>query len=96
METLKKQELFWDFDVDVLDAKAHKHFIIERILARGDLDDVQWAMRCYGAEELKRVVLSNHSLDKKSQAFWCLYFNINPTACTRNQSMKLPSAFSQR
>lgn len=96
METLQKQELFWDFDLDALDVEAHKHFIIERILARGDLDDVQWATRRYGAEELKHVVLSNQTLDKKSQTFWCLYFNINPTVCMRNQSMKLPGAFSQR
>ena len=96
METLKKTSLFWDVDLKNLDAESHKGFIVERILLFGNIEDFRWARDHYGEKEIKNILLANRTLDKKSQNFWCLYFNINQKLCIRNQSTKRQSLFWKR
>lgn len=80
--------LFWDCDMKDIDVKKHARFIIERILSRGEVEDFSWAKKTYGDANLKEVVIQNPTLDKRSQNFWCSYFHIRPTVCTRNPSNK--------
>ncbi|PIZ00457.1 hypothetical protein COY62_02480 [bacterium (Candidatus Howlettbacteria) CG_4_10_14_0_8_um_filter_40_9] len=96
METLKKTSLFWDVELKTLDAEKHKKFIIERILLFGNVEDFRWARDFYGEKCIKDVVISNRTLDRKSQNFWCQYFNINQKLCIRNQSTKRQSLFWKR
>ena len=97
MKTLQKQQLFWDVDLKEIDPVKHRDFIIERILERGDEDDFKWVLDFYGTEAIKKVFLEKiENLDPRSQNFWCLYFNLNPSECIPKPSMKKQSAFSQR
>jgi len=96
METLKKQHLFWDVDLEKMDSAKNKRFIIERILARGNLDDFRWAFSFFKKELIKDVLINAKSLDAKSQNFWCLYFNLDKLKCTQNQLTKKQSAFWMR
>jgi len=48
METLEKQELFWDVNLSQIDKNANKQFILKRILQFGDLEDLHWALMIYG------------------------------------------------
>ena len=93
MPTLKKVNLFWDVDHTMLDATKHRRFIVERILGRGDIDDLRWAEVTYGAETIKEVVCSARSLDRRSLNFWQLYFSITPSVCIPKSSRKAQSAF---
>jgi hypothetical protein len=94
MKTIQKQGLFWDVNLGELDEKKHSDFIIQRILERGDLDDLQWAMVMYGDEVVRNIFLKNFmKVDSKSQNFWCLFFNINKLECIQNQSTKKQSLF---
>jgi hypothetical protein len=87
MESIQKQGLFWDVNLNELDEKKHSSFITQRILERGDLDDLRWAMDFYGKDFIEDAFLKNSmKMDLKSQNFWCLYFNINKFKCIRNQS----------
>ena len=90
------QTLFWDCDVRDLDPSKHARFIIERVLSRGEVEDFGWVKKTYGEEKIKEVVFSNRTLDKKSQNFWCSYFSINQSACTRNLSNKKQGLFWRR
>ena len=81
METLLKPTLFWDCDLKQLDLSKNARFIIERVLAYGEVADFVWIKKTYGLEKIKEVFLHNRTLDKRSQSFWCLYFNI---PCTQN------------
>ena len=76
--------LFWDCDVQQIDLEKNARFVIERVLAYGKVQDFDWLKKTYGLEKIKEVLLYNRTLDKRSQNFWCLYFNINPKLCTRN------------
>lgn len=94
METLQKQYLFWDVDLKGLDSLKHRDFIVSRILALGNSDDFQWAVRQYGKEVIGKIFLKNiKKLDPKSQNFFCAYFNLNKNQCIRKQLMRKPGAF---
>ena len=84
METLKKQNLFWD--ITAIDPKKDSRFVIERILMFGDKEDFRWANDFYGPATIKEVLKKSRNLDKKSLSFWCQFFNINEDECILNQS----------
>lgn len=91
-----RQSLFWDVDPKTIDPQKHARYIIERVLLRGDVEDFRRVMETYGEEKIKESVLQNKTLDKRSQNFWCLYFNIKPSLCTKNQSTLKQSPFWTR
>ncbi|MBI5470629.1 hypothetical protein HY968_04940 [Candidatus Kaiserbacteria bacterium] len=74
MKTLQKVALFWDVDREKLDPNQSADFIIKRILAYGDVDDVKFALTTYGAARMYDVLSRTRDLDKKSRNFWNQYF----------------------
>ncbi|MEX0934972.1 MAG: hypothetical protein WDZ70_01445 [Candidatus Paceibacterota bacterium] len=91
-----RQSLFWDTDVSSLDIEKHSIYIIERILSHGNEGDLRWAEKIYGEDRMKEVLLNSRALDRKSLNFWCLYFNLDPSQCTRKQSINKQSPFWTR
>ena len=97
MKTLEKMNLFWDVNQRELDPYKHGIFIIRRILEKGDVDDIDWAIGRYGKGFFEAVFQKNmDKLDSKSNNFWCLYFNLNKTQCIQKQSTKERSPFWKR
>lgn len=97
METLQKTNLFWDVDREKLDPKKYGEFIIQRILEKGDLDDLGWAKKIYGEKKMEKVFCQNQNkLDKKSVNFWQNYFNLEKSKCIQKLSIKRLSAFFAR
>jgi len=94
METLKKANLFWDVDCEKLDPKKHGSFIVNRILERGNIDDLGWAKNFYGEQFLLDVFSKNaRKFSPKTGNFWCLYFNLDKKECIREQLAKKHSPF---
>ncbi len=98
METLEKQELFWDVNLPRMDKNAHKQFIVKRILQFGDLDDLRWALTSYGYDGIRNIFLfSADQLDNKSRNFWRFYFHVhNGEECIKKQSTSEQNAFGTR
>lgn len=98
METLKKQELFWDVNLAQMDKDAHKQFIVKRILQFGDMDDLRWALTFYGYDAVRDIFLFNADrLDNKSRNFWCLFFHIyDGEECIKKRSTSEQNAFGTR
>jgi hypothetical protein len=94
MEIFKKRSLFWD--VSELDAQKNERFIIERVLNFGDEKDFRWALDFYGEEKLKKALLQDKSITRKSLFFWCQFFNLDKNKCLANQSILKQSAFWRR
>ncbi|MFA5871928.1 MAG: hypothetical protein WC858_04395 [Parcubacteria group bacterium] len=94
MKTLQKKSLFWD--VAALDPQKNAGFIIERVLAFGDKEDVKWALAFYGEEAITSVVRKSKTLDQKSLQFWCNYFNLDKSQCAKQPSIRKQSAFWKR
>jgi hypothetical protein len=94
MSTSFKKSLFWD--VEQVDEKANSKFIIERVLNFGDENDFQKALGLYGRQEIIDTIFGSRNLNKKSQGFWCQYFNLDPNKCSMNQSTVKQSLFWKR
>lgn len=93
METLQKRTLFWDVDRESIDPERNKRFIIERILARGDVDDFRFAESTYGDDAIRETLLKAKTIDRKSLSFWCFYFNIDKQRCIEKPSLLKRAAF---
>lgn len=96
MKILEKINLFWDTDSKNINIHTHKRFILERILSRGDEEDITWAKTTYTDEDFRDVIMHSRSLDPRSRNFWQLYFGITTDSCTPTFSNQEQSAFSQR
>lgn len=71
--------LFWSYDIDSMDLKADKDYIITQTLNYGTWDDVKWLSRVYSEDEIKQVV-SNPSRGvwfEKVLNFWVTVFDLH-------------------
>jgi len=65
--------LFWDVDPSAIDLVRDRDYVIERIMARGDLEAMRWLAR-----QVERDVLADflgrkgHRLAPRERAFWSL------------------------
>lgn len=73
VNTIRKQSLFWDIDVDTLDLDEHALYIIDRVLDFGDDEDIRWLFSYYPKETIKATLKNSRSvLHGKSKALWTL------------------------
>jgi hypothetical protein len=64
--------LFWEMDFAALDPTAHADSILARILERGRMADVRWAIDAYGMERIHRFLrdVGHPELSERTIAFW--------------------------
>lgn len=70
------QYLFWDTSLELIDAKLHKNYIIERVLSRGFLSDFYLLLKMYSRDEIVAAIKKSKVLDKKTINFCSFYFNV--------------------
>lgn len=75
--------IFWDTDINKLDYIANVRFIIQRVIERGDVQDIRNCRRYYTAERiaevltslkylpLRKIYLASAIIDKPLSAFRC-------------------------
>ena len=68
--------LFWDTNLETFDPAAHPVYTIERVLERGDEQDVAWLFRVFAAEVIRDVLCTDPHLSRRSAGFWALYFGV--------------------
>lgn len=68
--------LFWDVEFSTIDIRAHRRFIIERVVSRGNLKDWQLLKKMYGKKTISEEVVQMRSLDRKTVNFLSVYFGI--------------------
>lgn len=68
--------LFWDVSILTLDLDEHAHYIIDRVMSLGTMEDFKIIKSYYGIEIIKRVVKQARYLDNKVLHFCSVYFNI--------------------
>lgn len=66
--------LFWNVDFERLEAARDADFILERVLERGRLVDVRWAIEQYGFDRLRTFFRAapRPSLSPRALRFWRL------------------------
>lgn len=71
------KSLFWDRDINKIDLKKNKEFIIERILKYGRPEQVLWLLEAYTEEAIVEVVKKSKNIDKKTANYWAVHFRIS-------------------
>ena len=64
-----RKTLFWDVPVKNLNLKSHRRLIIERVFARGNLDEYIQLVNYYSEQEIKLVIIRARTFDKKTLNF---------------------------
>jgi hypothetical protein len=68
--------LFWDTDINTIDAQKHAPYIVDRVLQRGRMEDFKNTLAYYGKEKVGEIATHLRYLDKIVLAFCITYFNI--------------------
>lgn len=68
---------FWDTDIDKLDTKINKNYIIGRLLDKGDLEAFNYVFDNYSKKEIIDFAKNSRNMNKKIANFLSNYFNIN-------------------
>lgn len=76
MIPIHARSLFWDTNLETFDPAAHPVYTIERVLERGDEQDVSWLFRVFASEAIREVLYTDRRLSRRSANFWALYFGV--------------------
>jgi len=71
-----RKELFWDVDLNRLDAEKNARLIIERVFRYGTTDELKTLFGHYGRETITKEILQAGYLDKKTLSFASMILNI--------------------
>lgn len=72
--------MFWDTPVSNIHWHEHRHFIVQRVMRYGKLEDWKLIQQWYGPDTLREIVVSLNNLDAISVAFLSLVLNIDKKA----------------
>lgn len=71
------RQYFWDVAFEEIDSKKNSHFIIKRVLDRGNLLDIRWLLKTYDTSEIKKVVMTTRDIARPTGNFWADLLDIN-------------------
>jgi hypothetical protein len=68
--------LFWDVNPDAIELARDRRYVLGRVLERGRLADVRWALSHYGADGVREFFLQggHPELSRRTWAFWRAFF----------------------
>jgi hypothetical protein len=69
--------LFWDVNPDAIELERDRRYVLGRVLERGRLKDVRWAVSAYGLDGVEAFFRAggHPELSRKTRAFWRAFFN---------------------
>ncbi len=70
------RRLFWDVDPETIDERAHCRYVIQRVLERGTLEDIQAAVAHYTLPFMIAEAQKIRSLDSVTLAFAACLGNV--------------------
>jgi hypothetical protein len=70
------KDMFWDIDIESIDLKKNKKFVIERILKYGLTEQISWLLKNYNKQSIVKVVKNSKNIDKVTANYWAIHFNI--------------------
>jgi hypothetical protein len=69
--------LFWDVDTDAIELVRDRRYVLGRVLERGRLVDVRWAVGVYGLDSVRDFFRSggHPELSRATAALWRVLFD---------------------
>jgi hypothetical protein len=81
------KHLFWDVDVEILDLKKYKTYVIRRAMEYGLMKDWDLLKKLYSLNEIKKAIVTARSMDPKVIHFVSVITNtpLKSFRCYTNQ-----------
>ncbi|MEK7526139.1 MAG: hypothetical protein AAB546_01525 [Patescibacteria group bacterium] len=89
------QALFPSTDINNLDPKRDRKFIIQELLKNATLEAWKWMKTTYSNDEIIEVIKNSRSLNEKDVTLWVKYLHI-PTdqiRCLQTKYQKIQKAY---
>lgn len=67
---------FWDIDTQKINPTENAHFIIERLLDKGDIEAVSWVLKNFSIQSIRKTFATIRDFSPKIGNFWKLYLKI--------------------
>lgn len=64
------KNFFWDVATESLNKRAHKSFLISRILEKGNFDVIRWLFKCYSISEILETINTSRNLSRSTISLW--------------------------
>ena len=86
--------LFWDVSAAAIELGRDRRYVLGRVLERGRLVDVRWAVSQYGLDGVKAFFHAggHPELSRKTRAFWRAFFNEREEEWSDGSSFRKTSA----
>lgn len=85
--------LFWDIDFSNLNFTKNSHFIIKRVLDRGNTNNIRWLNKNYSKNEIIQTVLNSRDLSQKTANFWSDIYGLDQSKILCLQKPYSPTPF---
>lgn len=69
--------MFWDTDFDKLEILKNPHYIIKRVLDRGDTNAIKWLLKTFSKNQIVNTVTTSQEISRKTATFWASFYNID-------------------
>lgn len=66
------QKYFWEIDLEKVDMRQCKQYIIERILEMGDERAIRWLRKNFSPREIKETLRKSRRISSRSLNYWHL------------------------
>jgi len=88
MRKILSKRCFWDVDIESLDIRKNKSFIISRTLEHGTMQDIIALKSMYPIKEISEVVKNSRNISRSTAVFWANILDIpleEVRACSKLQ-----------
>ncbi|MEO0094267.1 MAG: hypothetical protein ABIL46_05790 [candidate division WOR-3 bacterium] len=70
------KKYFWEADLDKLDIKKYRIYILRRIMEYGDEKAVAWLWKNFKKSEMRKVLIESRGFSKKSANYWAVILDL--------------------
>lgn len=70
------RQYFWDVKFEEVDPVKKAHFVIQRLLSKGDKFATKWVKKNYSLEQIQVVLKTNRDFSPKYGEFWGMIFGV--------------------
>ena len=72
------KQAFWDVDMENIDYEKNARFVVEKVIARGKLEDFNAIRKFYGDKRIKEEITQARWLSDIDINFCCKLFDLQP------------------
>lgn len=82
---------FWDVQAENVNPSVHPHFVINRLLDKGNLDAARWTLRNFPKETIVETLRKMRDFSPWNGRFWARYLHVpeEEVACLHPSYLKM-------